>query len=212
MKINTLIRNEDVMLPRTVLEPQDDPAFLAVVDRILATLVCQDRPDDLYLVHIDNWFDRKWLRYSGYGVIAFPQGYPWILVAKEEHRQKQLTFPPFTPNRVVSQYLFCRVANVGYEEQVPAQLIHRRDRQRSAKNLHRRVTNFSRSGLFVWYSSGSVANGRGSLLVYSVKQDAVAAWYAGFSDRGGWRLDQAEGIGRDVVVSLMAETLPVELT
>ena len=74
----------------------------------------------MYLIHIDNWFNRKWLRYSGYGVVAFPDGYPWILVAKEEHHQKQLTFPPFTPNRVVAQYLFCRVAEAVYEEHARA--------------------------------------------------------------------------------------------
>ena len=204
-----MLNGENVTLPSTVVEPQDDPAFLAIVDHIIAALVYQDRPEEVYLVHIDNWFDHKWLRYSGYGVIAFPQGYPWILVAKEEHRQEQLTFPPFTPNRVVAQYLFCRVANASYEEQAPAHLIHRRERQRSAKNLHRRVTDFSSSGLFVWYSSGSVTNRRGSLMVYNIRQDAVATWYAGFSDRKGWRLDQAEGIGRETVALLMGRELPV---
>ncbi len=204
-----MLDGEDITLPCTVLEPQDDPAFLAIVDHIIAALVCQDRPDEVYLVHIDNWFDRKWLRYSGYGVVAF-HGSPWVFVAKEEHRQEQLTFPPFTPNRVVAQYFFGRVADVSYEEQAPAHLIHRLDRQRSAKNLHRRVTDFSQSGLFIWYSSGSVANRRGSLMVYSVRQDAVAAWYAGFSDHEGWRLEQTEGIGRETVALLMGGELPVQ--
>jgi hypothetical protein len=192
------------MLPHTILEPRDDPAFLAVVDRVIATLVLQDRPEEVYLVHIDNWFDKKWLRYSGYGVVAFPAGYPWFPTVKEEHSQDQLTFPPFTPNRVVAQYLFGRVADGAYEEQAPAHLIHPLRRERSAKNLHRRVVDFSRSGLFVWYSSGSAANRRGSLLVYSAREDEVAAWYAGFSERQGWRLDQVKGIGRDIVVSLTA--------
>ena len=56
----------------------------------------------------------------------------------------------------------------------------------------------------MWYSSESVTNRRGSLLVYSVREDAVAAWYASFSDRVGWQLDQVQGIGRDVVASLAA--------
>jgi hypothetical protein len=60
------------MLPYTVRQPQDDPTFLAVVDRIVATIVCRDWPEEVYLVYIDNWFDHKWLRYSGYGVVAFP--------------------------------------------------------------------------------------------------------------------------------------------
>ncbi len=194
------------MLPRTALEPRDDPAFLAVVDQIIAALARRDRPDEVYLVPIDNWFDHKWLGYSGSGVVAFPQGYPWVLVAKEEHRQDRLTFPPFAPNRVVAQYLFCRVAEGAYEEHAPARLIHRRQRQRSAMNLHRRVADFTRSGLFVWYSSGSAANRRGSVLVYSAYEGAVVGWYAGFSDRRGWRVDRVEGIDRDTVVSLATGT------
>jgi hypothetical protein len=198
------------MFPQTVLEPRDDPAFLAVVDRILTTLVHRDRPEQVYIVHIDNWFSHKWLRYSGYGAIAFPGGYPWILTAKEEHRQEQLTFPPFTPNRVIAQYLFCRLGDGDYEEQPPAHLIHCRVRERSAKNLHRRVANFSSSGLFVWYSSGSAANRRGSLLVYTVRASEVAAWYAGVSERRGWQLDQVKGISREAVSSLAARELPGE--
>jgi hypothetical protein len=198
------------MLPHTVLEPQDDPAFLVVVDRIVAGLACRDEPDEVYLVHIDNWFDHKWLKYSGYGVVAFPGGYPWFPVAKKEHHQTQLTFPPFTPNRVVAQYLFGRVADRRYEEQAPRRLIHRRERQRSSRNLHRRVVDFCQSGLSVWYSSGSAASRRGSLLVYSVREGAVAAWYASFSERQGWRVDRVKGIAQEAVESVAAQELPVE--
>jgi hypothetical protein len=38
------------MLPHTVLEPQDNPAFLGVVDRIIAALVRRDRPVEVYLI------------------------------------------------------------------------------------------------------------------------------------------------------------------
>ena len=200
------------MLPHTVLEPRDDPAFLTVVDRIIAALVRQSWPEDVYLIHVDNWFDRKWLRYSGYGVIAFPEGYPYILTAKAEHRQDQLTFPPFTPNRIVAQYLFCRIGQGAYEEQAPAHLIHQRERARSAKNLRRRVADFSRSGLFMWYSSRSAQNRRGSLLVYGTRENELAAWYACFTNRDGWQLDQVNGISREVVVSLAAEPAPVQHT
>jgi phytoene/squalene synthetase len=37
--------------------------------------------------------------------------------------QNQLTFPPFTPNRVVAQYLFCRVTDGGYDEQAMPYII-----------------------------------------------------------------------------------------
>jgi len=168
------------MLPRTMAEPRDDPAFLSVVDLILAVLVSRDEPTEVYLVSIDNWFDHKWLTYSGYGGVPF---YTSNGVALAEHHQDQLTFPPFTPNRVVAQYLFCRVTSGGYEEQAMPYLIHRRERQRSSKDLHRRVPDFSHSALFVWYSSRSTSSRRGSILVYAVRDGDVEGWYAGFSER-----------------------------
>jgi hypothetical protein len=192
------------LLPHTQVEPRDDPAFLAVVDSILANLSLRDRPDDVYVVHIDNWFDHKWLKYSGSGVVAFPQGYPYILVAKDPHWQEKMTFPPFTPNRVVAQYLFARLPDGTYEEQAPPRLVHGQARQASAENLHRRVADFSRSGLFVWYSSGSASNRRGSILVYQARDGVVDGWYAGFVERGGWRLDQVKGMERTIVDSLAA--------
>jgi hypothetical protein len=199
------------MLPHTTLEPQDDPAFLAIVDRLIANLVRRNRPDEVHLIHIDNWFDRKWLRFSGYGIVPFLPGNPYREVAKAEHTQTQKTFPPFTPNRIVAQYLYCRMPGGDYEERPPAQLVHARGCRPSSENLHRRVADFTPSGLFMWYSSGSIANRRGSLLVYLVLNRQVDTWYAGFDDRQGWKLNQVEGIDREAVVTLATEgTAPPE--
>jgi hypothetical protein len=195
---------ETAMLPHTQQEPRDDSAFLAAVDRIIASIVTRDRPEEVYLVHIDNWFDHKWLRYSGYGAVPFHGGLS-IHTAKKEHYQDYLTFPPFTPNRVVAQYLFCRVADCDYEEQAMPYLIHRRERERSSRNLNRRVARFSGSALFVWYSSGSISSRRGSVMVYSAREGDTHAWYACFSDRQGWQLDQVKGTDRNAVASLIDE-------
>jgi hypothetical protein len=195
-----------MMLPQTLQEPRDDPAFLAAVDRIIASLVMRDLPEDVYLVPIANWFDHKWLRYSGYGAVPY-HGLS-IHVVKGEHRQDKLTFPPFTPSRVVAQYRFCRLAGGGYQEQAMPHLIHPRQRQPSSTNLHRRVADFSRSALFVWYSSGSAASERGSLLVYSARDGDAVGWYAGFRSRPDWRLDQVKGVDRNAVVSLMEKPRP----
>lgn len=189
------------MLPHTFLEPQDDPAFLAIVDCIVSNLCTQHQSEEVHLVHIDNWFDHKWLRYSGYGVVAFQGGY-LINTAKKETWQEQLTFPPITPNRVVAQFQFGRIAEHQYEEQAPPYLIHSRQRKSSAKNLNRRVTDFCQSGLFVWYSSGTTANLRGSIMVYRILNDEVSTWYASFSQRAGWQLDQVKGIDREQILAL----------
>lgn len=194
------------MLPRTQLEPRDDPTFLAMVDRVIAGLVQNEQPDDVHLVHLNNWFGPKWLKYSGRGVVAFPEGYDVdILVALDDHYQEQLTFPPFARNRVVAQYYFCRLANGDYEEQSPQVPVHRRSWRWKEQTLHRRVANVTKSGLFIWYSSGSVTNGKGSLLVYATRDNAVAAWYAGFTERdAGWQLDRVKGTDRTFVSSLIA--------
>ena len=135
------------MFPHTQQEPRDDPGFLATVDRVIASLVLRDRSEEVYVVHIDNWFDHKWLRYSGYGAVPFHGGLS-IHTAKEEQYRDQFTFPPFTPNRVVAQYLFCRVGDAVYEEQAMPYLIHRREHEPSSRNLNRRVATFSRSAAF----------------------------------------------------------------
>ncbi len=196
------------MLPHTFLEPQDDPAFLAIVDRIVSNLCAQHQTEEAHLIHIDNWFDHKWLRYSGYGIVPFPEGHHWIESVKKERWQDQVTFPPFTPKRVVAQFLFGRIAEHQYEEQAPPYLIHSRQRKSSTRNLNRRVTDFCQSGLFVWYSSGTTSNLRGSIMVYRILNGEVATWYASFSQRGGWQLDQVKGIDRDTVLTLTTSALP----
>jgi hypothetical protein len=195
------------VLPQTTLEPQDDPAFLAVIDRIVGALTVRIQPQDVRLVHIDNWFGPKWLRYSGKGVVAFPQGYEVnILVALDEHYQEQLTFPPFTRNRIVSEHHFARTPNGTYEEQCPSHLVHRRRFRRKEQRLHRRVADFSTCGLFTWYSSGTGANDRGSLMVYASKPGATEAWYVGFRRRAeGWRVERVNGIDAGKVDALITE-------
>jgi hypothetical protein len=191
-----------MILPHTMLEPQDDPAFLGLIDRIIANLVRLERPGEVYLVHVDNWFDHKWLKFSGYGVVPFHGGTLTYHSTIKGFHQEKLTFPPFAPNRIVAQYFFCRMRNGNYEEQAPAHLVHPTRRQRSASNLHRRVADFSMSALFLWYSSGSTANGKGSMLVYGVRKEELTMWYAGFTRGKRWNLDRVKGVSRQEVETL----------
>jgi hypothetical protein len=41
------------MALETFAEPDDDPAFLACVDRIIVGLVEQHKPEEVYLVHTE---------------------------------------------------------------------------------------------------------------------------------------------------------------
>jgi hypothetical protein len=94
------------MPPVTFPEPDDDPAFLNCVDRIIAAVIDRQAPEELYLVRIANWFDHKWLRFSGIGRVA--RHGSSIHTVLDEFSQEQLTFPPFTPSRVVTQHYFNR--------------------------------------------------------------------------------------------------------
>jgi len=73
-------------------------------------------------------------------------------------------------------------------EEASTHLVHRTTPEHSARNLQRRVADFSRSAVIVWYSSHSVANRRGSVMAYTVRSRHVGAWYAAFSYDVGWRL------------------------
>src|ERR1017187_9339315 len=68
---------------------------------------------------------------------------------KAESYQEKLTFPPFTPNRVVEQFSYVRVGDDYTESPLPV-LPHRTARKPSEANLRRRVEDFSRSACFVW--------------------------------------------------------------
>ena len=49
----------------------DDKTYLAAVCSLVAALASTQRPTDIYVTRIKKWFDRKWLRYSGKGRVAF---------------------------------------------------------------------------------------------------------------------------------------------
>jgi hypothetical protein len=191
------------VFPQTSAQPHDDPAFLAVIDRLVERLAARDQPQDVRLIAIDNWFGPKWLRYSGRGVVAFPYGYAAnIVVALDDHYQDKLTFPPFTRNRIVSEHYFSRVSEGSYQEQCPAHLVHRRQWRWKEERLHRRVADFSRSGLFIWYSSRTSSNDRGSLLAYASSGEQTSGWYAGLVRGQAWRIEQVKGINRDALCAL----------
>lgn len=153
----------------------DDPYFIALVDLLVNRLVLGEPPEGLWIIQIDNWFDHKWLGFS------------------------RITFPPFTPNRVLLQWSFARVGD-DYVE-VPWRVPYGSENQPA--NLQRRVQDFSRSGYFVWYSGNTVANGRGSVMVYNVTADRVQCWFAAFVREQAWRLGATKGISRQDVEKLI---------
>lgn len=171
------------MLMKIEVGETDDPYFIALLDSLVSGLLKREAPEGLWIIQIDNWFDHKWLRFSGIGAVdftfrAFMNRYD---AALDKFYREKVTFPPFTPNRVLAQWSCARVGDNSVE--VPSQVPHRSEKQPSETNLQRRVEESSRSASYVWYSAKTVANGRGSVMVYNVAADGIKCWFAAFSSR-----------------------------
>lgn len=180
----------------------DDPGFIEVVNSVLGELIAEHTPEQFWVIQVDNWFDHKWLGFSGMGLIASNIPLDRYDAVKAESYQEKVTFPPFTPNRVVGQFSFVRVGNTYMESALPA-LPHSNERKHSEKNLRRRIQDFTHSGCFLWYSGNTVANGRGSVMVYAVTADQVECWFAAFNRQQEWKLKTTKGVSRDRLERLL---------
>jgi hypothetical protein len=183
--------------------------FVGLLNALLNALLIRQTPEQLWVIQIDNWFDHKWLRYSGSGSVAakFPADWTSSFMdrftsVKEQFWRDKLTFPPFAPDRVVGQWSFLRTRG-GYDEVPAPKLPHEESRQRSHSNLNRRVEDFARSASFVWYSGNTLKNGRGSAMVYSVGPGEPICWFAAFRRKSGWILERTKGIDKEQVSRLL---------
>lgn len=148
----------------------DDPAFLLLVRHIINGALDVFRPEEAYVVHIDNWFDHKWTVY-----------YFWFAV------------PPFSPNRVLSQRHYRRVSDpCDWVWDGSGELLHRRRKGRP--NLMPKLTTFARSAAFIWYSGNTHQNHRGSLMVYFSTPEGQTSWYASLRNAAEWKIERVRGI------------------
>src|ERR1041385_3563398 len=136
----------------------DDPEFIELVERIAAHTFKRGKYDEVFIVAIKNWFDHKWLKFSGIGRVPFDSvrdSHPQV--ALDEFWQEKITLPPFTPNRVLRQQW-----HPAKELRRPRPVHDTENREHSCWNLQRRVAQYASSALFVWFSSGTKRNDRGS--------------------------------------------------
>lgn len=185
----------------------DDLAFIRLLKGVVEKILGETESYELYVVAIDNWFDHKWLRFSGIGVVPFE--FPAFMNREDalgEFRQDHVTLPPFSPKRVICQSYFHRQGAAYVEADSPV-LLHKRERQRSEENLNRRVGDISVSGTFVWYSSNTLVNARASIMVYTVKNAQVEPWFAAFRNASGWKLHLTKGINRERVQGFLGPQL-----
>jgi hypothetical protein len=188
-------------------QEDDDRAFLFVAARLLEAI---EAPFEmLAVIRVRNWFDHKWLRFSGQGLVPFEhfrRNHPGV--ALDAFHQRKLTFPAFTPQRIVVEEHFADL----HIPDTPA--IHSRGRRRSARNLHRRVEDYATSLLAAWVSTASEPNGRASFMAYSrTPESATEAWYMSFRRHPtGWQLDGVKGIDRRRVSTWLGDDTPASAT
>ena len=190
----------------------DDNDFVALVRVLVGSLLSGLNPEQVWIIEVNNWFDHKWLNYSGYGIIA-----NWMFAGvpssdflsnrldsvKAEFFRDKTTFPPFSPDRVLGQWSYVKSGNEYVEAPLP-DLPHGTQKAKSAANLNRRIEDFSRNACFIWYSGNTLKNGRGSLMVYSAKDAHVDSWFAAFDRNPVWTLAQTKGISRGEVLRMMS--------
>lgn len=182
----------------------DDPKFVELVQRLIAGCIDDSFPNTIIVIQIDNWFDYKWLGFSGRGRV----GFPFVLnldldTALDEFRQDQITLPPFSPSRVIEEYYFQREVTGEYRAREPLIYLHQKELAPSSQNLHKRIVDRFDSAVLVWFSSNTKQNLRGSVMIYEVKDREVNPWYAGFAKEEQWRVLQTKGIPIDQVQSLI---------
>jgi len=175
------------------LADTDDDDFLAISERLLVSEIGAYTPLEVYLVKIDGWFDTKWLGFSGKVLGALGV---WNTPS---------TIPPFHPNRVVSEMHFKHTKSEAYERSA-TQALH--ILQPSASNIQRTVRGISESAVFLWYSSGTASQDRGSTMLYGTKDGCVYGWYASFHRRSKWVLDRHRGISPLEINHLLSQEAP----
>jgi hypothetical protein len=196
----------------------DDNDFVALIRTVIDGVSARQAPDQIWIIHINNWFDHKWLRFSGYGSgaswmfsgspgpISFESLAARFDSVKETFFKTKVTFPPFSPERVLGQWSFVKSGDDYIEIPLPT-IPHGSQKAHSETNLNRRVEHFSQSAVFVWYSGNTLANGRGSLMVYAIDGADVDCWFASFHRNPVWSLGKTKGTSRDNVLDLMNQSV-----
>ncbi|MFI5453949.1 MAG: hypothetical protein ACHRXM_00700 [Isosphaerales bacterium] len=157
----------------------DDLAFLELAQQIVNGALAALQVHEVYLVHVDNWFDFKWLGFWSRG---------------ESKELRKLYVPPFNPNRVRLEKHFLWDANrSNWTSAGQGKPLHLR--QPGRRTLAQPLDRWSKSAAFIWYSGNTVTNKAGSLMLYLSGADCYA-WYASFMKDEQWTADGVRQITR----------------
>lgn len=159
----------------------DNIDFIKKVQVLVNEIISDLDPHEIFLFKVDNWFDTKWLNFTGKVLGALGT---W----NYNHAQR---IPPFSPNRIMEESYFQKDKFGTYSKDNFEGEIHKR--QSSEKYIYRRIVDVSDSAVFIWYSSNTIVNGQGSLMVYPVENKKCEPFYVGFKKNKEWDIVKAPG-------------------
>ncbi len=162
----------------------DDAEFLALAQSILNGAVSAPEVRELFPIHIDNWFDHKWLGWQS----------RW-----KHKRVEELRIPLFTPNRVCSETQFIRDAKrSAWSLNGVTKPLHVQQAGRSW--FSKPIDQYPKHAAFAWYSGNTTTNSVGSLMFYMSHADGYS-WYASFKKSEKWVVGDETGITRRELLS-----------
>jgi hypothetical protein len=176
---------------------EDSTEFMKKVQELVVAVARDYEPARLYVIRIDNWFGPKWMHFAG----KFTAGKGFAIGV----HKTTLHVPPFVPRRAVAERVF---AGPNFDEAIIRPPLHIECTSEFA--LTRRIADVDKEAAFVWFSSESEAQKRGSIMVYLPVASARPAsrrhgrareaFYIGFSQRKiGWEPAMLRGISRGEV-------------
>lgn len=176
---------------KIVSESDDAFDFIELINQILGRLIYQHSIKEVVFTKIRNWFDHKWLNYSGKTVVPFESGgLAFATESLESVWREKISIPPFNPNRVIYSKFFKKQHTDNLKI---TKSIH--TFRNSNDNIHNRISNYTSNGIVVWFSSHTKKNQIGSLMVYRVENEDVTTFYATLENLDGWKITKTKGIG-----------------
>lgn len=167
-------------------EESESEEVIERIQNILNGVIHIYHPQEYTVFGVDNWFGKRWLRFSGkyLGAVGVSKG--------------QLTFPPFVPTRLDSYGRFVwnpKVERYVRRHNVP--LPHRW--QNSSQNLQNRLDLVAPNGAYFWFSGKSAVNRKAALMAYVSTDDGWWTWYISFDAAHNWHSIKTVGISTQEV-------------
>lgn len=165
----------------------DDHEFIARLGRIATGALVVYKPQELFVVHIDNWFGHKWRGFSSSKWFGEPGA-----------GGHGLRIPPFYHNRVLSQRHFMRNEDEsGYQFDGPGRRLH--VRKIIAHCDTKPLEALSASVALLWYSGNTRQNRAGTMMFYVSDESGEDCWYLAFEKSDSWEVKQTVGVTRSQI-------------